>query len=104
MLAIYKVWGMGWKATVCRSADGESCCTGAVSDDDAENRRKIMGNLRRPHAELDRTLVSEIEAAVGASRTGTSPKADRKHEPIARRQNVKGKSGPESDRASVPVL
>jgi hypothetical protein len=67
MLAIYKVWGMGWKATVPIPPSAKAVAQGQYPIGDADNWRKIVENLGVLVAELDRTLVPEIEAAVGAS-------------------------------------
>ncbi len=67
MLAIYKIWGMGWKATVPIPPTARSVPQAQYPIGDAENWRKIVENLGALVAELDRTLVNEIESAVGAS-------------------------------------
>ncbi|MGC2612687.1 MAG: hypothetical protein WA354_01550 [Terracidiphilus sp.] len=67
MLAIYKVWGMGWKATVSIPPTARAVAQAQYPIGDAENWRKIVENLGALVADLDRTLVNEIEAAVGAS-------------------------------------
>jgi hypothetical protein len=67
MLAIYKVWGMGWKATVPIPPAAGAVAQAQYPIGDADNWRKIVENLGTLVAELDRTLVNEIETAVGAS-------------------------------------
>ncbi len=67
MLAVYKVWGLGWKATVPIPPTARSVAQAQYPIGDAENWLKIVENLGALVAELDRTLVPEIEAAVGAS-------------------------------------
>ena len=67
MLAIYRVWGMGWKATVPIPPTARAVPQGQYPIGDAENWRKIVENLGVLVAELDRTLVPEIETAVGGS-------------------------------------
>lgn len=67
MLAMYKVWGMGWKATVTIPPSTRALVHAQYPIGDADNWRKIVENLGALVAELDRTLVPEIEAAVGAS-------------------------------------
>lgn len=67
MLAVYKVWGLGWKATVPIPPTARTVAQAQYPIGDAENWLKIVENLGALVAELDRTLVPEIEAAVGAS-------------------------------------
>ena len=67
MLAIYKVWGMGWKATVPIPPASRAAAQGQYPIGDADNWRKIVENLGALVAELDQTLAPEIEKAVGAS-------------------------------------
>jgi len=67
MLAIYKVWGMGWKATVPIPPTARAVPQGQYPIGDAENWLRIVENLGALVAELDRTLVPEIESAVGTS-------------------------------------
>jgi hypothetical protein len=67
ILSVYKVWGMGWKASLTIPPTARAVAQGQYPIGDADSWIKIVENLGALVAELDRTLVPEIESAVGAS-------------------------------------
>ncbi len=66
LLAMFKVYGLGFKATLTLPPT-KSAVIGQYRIGDAEHWRKIVENLGAMVKELERTLVPEIEAATGPS-------------------------------------
>jgi hypothetical protein len=66
LLAMFKVYGLGFKATLTLPPT-KSAVIGQYRIGDAEHWRKIVENLGAMVKELERTLVPEIEAASGPS-------------------------------------
>ena len=66
ILAMFKVWGLGFKGTLTIPA-GRNTGIGQYRVGDAEHWRKIVENLGVLVAELERTFVPEIEGVAGPS-------------------------------------
>jgi hypothetical protein len=67
LLAIFKVWGLGWKATLTIPPTEKAVAGGQYPIGDAEQWQKIVENMGTLVAELERTFVPEIEAVTGPS-------------------------------------
>ncbi len=67
LLAIFKVWGLGWKATLTIPPTEKAVGGGQYPIGDAEQWQKIVENMGTLVAELERTFVPEIEAVTGPS-------------------------------------
>jgi hypothetical protein len=67
VLAMFRVWGMGFKGTVMLPVSANGLVGAQYPIGDAERWQKIVENLAALVAELDRTLVPEIAAKVGPS-------------------------------------
>jgi hypothetical protein len=67
LLAIFKVWGLGWKATLTIPPTEKAVAGGQYPIGDAEQWQKIVENMGTLVAELERTFVPEIEAVSGPS-------------------------------------
>jgi hypothetical protein len=67
ILAIYKVWGLGFKGTLRLPVSRHAVPHARYRIGDAAHWQKIVDNLAALVAELDRTFVAAIEAAAGPS-------------------------------------
>jgi hypothetical protein len=67
VLAIFRVFGLGFKATLPIPVSATALATSQYPIGDAVRWRKIVENLAAMVAELDRSLVPDIEAAAGPS-------------------------------------
>ncbi|MDR3746569.1 MAG: hypothetical protein P4M04_00170 [Acidobacteriota bacterium] len=67
LLAMFRVWGLGFKATLFLPPTAKAVFGAQYPIGDAEQWQKIVENLGTLVAELERTLVPEIEAVTGAS-------------------------------------
>jgi hypothetical protein len=67
VLAIFRVWGLGFKATLLLPVSATAPAGAQYPIGDEERWRKIVENLGALVAELDRTFVPDVEAAVGPS-------------------------------------
>src|SRR5206468_9634320 len=67
VLAMYRVWGLGFKATISLPPAAGAVVPAQYLIGDAENWQRIVENLGALVAELDRTLLPEIEAIAGPS-------------------------------------
>jgi hypothetical protein len=67
VLAMFMVWGLGFKATLMLPISANDLAGGQYPIGDAQRWQKIVENLAALVAELDRSLVPEIEAAAGPS-------------------------------------
>lgn len=67
VLAFFRVFGVGYKATVFLPVSANAIAGAQYPIGDAERWQKIVKNLAALVAELDRSLVPEIEAKVGPS-------------------------------------
>lgn len=67
VLAIFMVWGLGFKATLLLPVSTSAVAGAQYPIGDAARWQKIVENLAALVAELDRSLVPEIEAAAGPS-------------------------------------
>jgi hypothetical protein len=67
LMAMFKVYGLGFKAVLTLTPTPKEPAGIQYPIGDAENWRKIAENLGALVAELERTLVPEIEAATGPS-------------------------------------
>jgi len=67
IVAMFKVWGLGFKATLLLPVTAKGVIGAQYPIGDAESWRKIVENLAALVAELDRTFVPAIEAAAGPS-------------------------------------
>jgi len=67
ILAMFKVWGLGFKAGLTIPAGRNTGIGSQYRVGDAEHWRKIVENLGALVAELERTLVPEIEGVAGPS-------------------------------------
>ena len=67
VLAIFKVYGLGWKATLTIPPTQKAVAGGQYPIGDAENWQKIAENFGALLKELERTMVLEIEAVAGPS-------------------------------------
>ena len=77
MLAIFRVLGMGFKATLFLPVSTKAMAGGQYPIGDADRWRKIVENLAALVAELDRSFVPDIEAAAGPSPDWYRPEVDR---------------------------
>jgi hypothetical protein len=66
-MAMFLVWGLGFKATLILPASAKAVYGAQYPIGDAEQWQKITGNLGALVAELERSFVPDIEAAAGAS-------------------------------------
>jgi hypothetical protein len=64
---MYKVYGLGFKATLMVPVAQTAVAGAQYSIGDAETWRKVCENLAAIVAELDRTFVPALEAAAGPS-------------------------------------
>ncbi|MGA8075206.1 MAG: hypothetical protein WB995_17155 [Candidatus Acidiferrales bacterium] len=67
VLAMFMVWGLGFKATLMLPVSANDLAGGQYPIGDADRWQKIVENLGALVAELDRSFVPEIEAAAGPS-------------------------------------
>jgi hypothetical protein len=74
VLAIFMVWGLGFKATLLVPVSTSAVIGAQYPIGDADRWQKIVENLAAFVAELDRSLVPEIEAAGGPSPEWYQPK------------------------------
>jgi hypothetical protein len=73
VLAMFRVWGLGFKGSIPVSANAWAGSQYPIGDTD--RWQKIVENLGAMVRELDRSLVPEIEAAVGPSPEWYQPEA-----------------------------
>jgi hypothetical protein len=64
---MFRVWGLGFKGLLAIPVSANAIATAQYPIGDADRWRKIVENLGAMVRELDRSLVPEIEAAVGPS-------------------------------------
>lgn len=67
VLAFFKIYGLGWKATLTIPPTKRAVTGGQYPIGNAENWRKITENFGAIVKELEQTMVPEIEAAAGPS-------------------------------------
>ena len=67
VLAMFRVWGLGFKGLLSIPVSANAMAAGQYPIGDANRWQKIVENLGAMVRELDRSLVPEIEAAVGPS-------------------------------------
>ena len=67
VLAMYRVWGLGFKSVLSIPVSASALVHAQYPIGDADRWQKIVENLGAIVRELDRSLVPEIEAAVGRS-------------------------------------
>jgi hypothetical protein len=67
VVAMFMVWGLGFKATLLLPVSATDVVGGQYPIGDADRWQKIVENLAALVAELDSSLVPEIERAVGPS-------------------------------------
>jgi hypothetical protein len=67
VLAIFKIWGLGFKATLTIPPGANVGIGAQYRIGDAEHWREAVENLGVMVAELERTFVPEVEAAAGPS-------------------------------------
>ena len=67
VLAMFRVWGLGFKGLLSIPVSANAPVHAQYPIGDADRWRKIVENLGAMVRELDRSLVPEIEAAVGPS-------------------------------------
>ena len=67
MLAIFRVYGMGFKATLMLPVTARAAIGAQYPIGDAEQWARIVENLAALVKELDRTFVPDIERAAGPS-------------------------------------
>jgi hypothetical protein len=67
IVAIFRLWGLGFKATLLLPVCEKAAAGGQYPIGDGENWQRIVENLAALVAELDRTFVPQIEAAAGPS-------------------------------------
>jgi hypothetical protein len=67
LTAMFKVWGMGWKAMLSIPPTAKAVNMGQYPIGDGEQWQKIVENLGVIVAELERTFVPEVEAVAGPS-------------------------------------
>ena len=67
VLAMFRVWGLGFKGLLAIPVSANAPAAAQYPIGDAARWQKIVENLGAMVRELDRTLVPEIEAAVGPS-------------------------------------
>ena len=67
VLAMFRVWGLGFKGLLSIPVSANAVVPAQYPVGDADRWQKIVENLAAMVRELDRSLVPEIEAAVGPS-------------------------------------
>jgi hypothetical protein len=67
VLAMFRVWGLGFKGLLSIPVSANVVAPAQYPVGDADRWQKIVENLAAMVRELDRSLVPEIEAAVGPS-------------------------------------
>ena len=67
VLAMFRVWGLGFKGLLSIPVSANALVNAQYPIGDADHWQKIVENLGAVVRELDRSLVPEIEAAVGPS-------------------------------------
>jgi hypothetical protein len=67
VLAMYRVWGLGFKGLLSIPVSANAMAAAQYPIGDAARWQKIVENLGAMVRELDRSLVPEIESAVGPS-------------------------------------
>ena len=67
VLAMFRVWGLGFKGLLAIPVSANEPAAAQYPIGDADRWQKIVDNLGALVRELDRSLVPEIEAAVGPS-------------------------------------
>jgi hypothetical protein len=67
VLAMFMVWGLGFKATLMLPVSANDLAGGQYPIGDADRWQKIVENLAALVAELERSFVPEIETAAGPS-------------------------------------
>jgi len=67
VLAMFRVWGLGFKGLLSIPVSANAIAAAQYPIGDADRWQKIVENLGAMVRELDRTLVPEIEGAVGPS-------------------------------------
>src|SRR5579864_1793471 len=67
VLAMFRVWGLGFKALLSLPVSASAMVAAQYPIGDAARWQKIVENLGAIVRELDRTLIPEIEVAVGPS-------------------------------------
>jgi len=67
VLAMFMVWGLGFKATLMLPVSANDLAGGQYPIGDADRWQKIVENFAALVAELERSFVPEIEAAAGPS-------------------------------------
>jgi hypothetical protein len=67
LLAMFKVWGLGYKATLAIPPTPKAVVPSQYPIGDADQWQKITENLGALVAELERTFVPEVEAVAGPS-------------------------------------
>ena len=67
VVAMYRVWGLGFKGLLSIPVSANAIAVAQYPIGDADRWQKIVENLGAMVRELDRSLVPEIEAAVGPS-------------------------------------
>jgi hypothetical protein len=75
VLAMFRVWGLGFKGLLSIPVSANAIAAGQYPIGDADRWQKIVENLGAVVRELDRSLVPEIEAAVGPSPEWYQPEA-----------------------------
>jgi hypothetical protein len=67
VVAMFRVWGLGFKGLLSIPVSANALVHAQYPVGDADRWQKIVENLAAIVRELDRSLVPEIEAAVGPS-------------------------------------
>jgi hypothetical protein len=67
VVAMYRVWGLGFKGLLSIPVSANAIAVAQYPSGDADRWQKIVENLGAMVRELDRSLVAEIEGAVGPS-------------------------------------
>jgi hypothetical protein len=75
VLAMFRVWGLGFKALLSIPVSANALVNAQYPIGDSDRWQKIVENLAAVVRELDRSLVPEIEAAVGPSPEWYQPEA-----------------------------
>ena len=75
VIAMFRVWGLGFKALLSIPVSANALVHSQYPIGDADRWQKIVENLGAMVRELDRSLVPEIEAAVGPSPEWYQPEA-----------------------------
>jgi hypothetical protein len=75
VLAMFRVWGLGFKGLLSIPVSANAMVASQYPIGDAARWQKIVENLGALVRELDRTVVPEIEAAVGPSPEWYQPEA-----------------------------